>query len=260
MRRYGCLAIIGSALLALSSCNSTEALTPKADIPNAPATASEQTVPVDPAMDAPSNRQAMAQPKAALPPIDGGDDAMPPQNTLEAQAQAMQSGQANPSATEPAASTPAAPRANNGGSLGANLYRTDGAAPASPSIYSNQPVKGAIRFMPIIGAPIAAVTPLSRELGASARGNGLTIKGSNDQSAEHVLKGYLSAFADGQRVTVIYVWDVLDNAGARLHRIQGQEIVPAKGNDAWSSVPPEVMQSIGSATIAAYMKWRESQG
>lgn len=259
MRRYGRLAIIGLALLALAACNTTDALTPKADIPNAPA-AAEQNVPVDPAAETPANRQAMAQPKAALPPIDGGDDAMPPQNTLEAQAQALQNGQANPSATEPAASAPVTPRANNGGSLGANLYRTDGAAPATPSIYSNQPVKGAIRFLPIIGAPIAAVTPLSRELGASARGNGLTIKGSNDQSAEHVLKGYLSAFADGQKVTVIYVWDVLDNAGARLHRIQGQEVVPAKGNDAWSSVPPEVMQSIGSATIAAYMKWRESQG
>jgi hypothetical protein len=260
MRRYGCLAIIGSALMALSACNTTDALTPKADIPNAPATAAtEQTVPVDPSADAPASRQAAAEPRAALPPIDGGDDPMPPQNTLEAQAQALQSGQANPAATEPAAATPAAPRANNG-SLGANLYRTDGAKPATPSIYSNQPVKGAIRFMPIIGAPIAAVTPLSRELGTSARGNGLTIKGSNDQSAEHVLKGYLSAFSDGQRVTVIYVWDVLDNAGARLHRIQGQEVVPAKGNDAWSSVPPEVMQSIGSATIAAYMKWRESQG
>jgi hypothetical protein len=260
MRRYGCLAIIGSALIALSSCNSTDALTPKADIPNAPASAAEQTVPVDPATDAPATRQAATQPRAALPPIDGGDDAAPPQNTLEAQAQAMQNGQANPAATEPVAATPVAPRANNGGSLGANLYRTDGAAPATPSIYSNQPIKGAIRFMPIIGAPIAAVTPLSRELGTSARGNGLTIKGSNDQSAEHVLKGYLSAFSDGQRVTVIYVWDVLDNAGARLHRIQGQEVVPAKGNDAWSAVPPEVMQSIGSATIASYMKWRESQG
>ncbi|MBB1250461.1 hypothetical protein [Rhizobium sp. G21] len=258
MQRYGCLAILGSALIALSACNSTDALTPKADIPNAPA-ASEQTVPVASSSDAPPARQASAQPQAGLPPIDGGDDPSPPQNTLEAQAQALQGGQANPAAAEPVAATPAAPRANNG-TLGANLYRTDGAAPATPSIYSNQPVKGAIRFMPIIGAPIAAVTPLSRELGTSARGNGLTIKGSNDQNAEHVLKGYLSAFSDGQRVTVIYVWDVLDNAGARLHRIQGQEIVPAKGADAWSAVPPEVMQSIGSATIASYMKWRESQG
>jgi hypothetical protein len=258
MQRYGCLAILGSALIALSACNSTDALTPKADIPNAPA-ASEQTVPVDPSSDAPPARQTSAQPQAGMPPIDGGDDPSPPQNTLEAQAQALQGGPANPAATEPAAAMPAAPRANNG-SLGANLYRTDGAAPATPSIYSNQPVKGAIRFMPIIGAPIAAVTPLSRELGTSARGNGLTIKGSNDQNAEHVLKGYLSAFSDGQKVTVIYVWDVLDNAGARLHRIQGQEVVPSKGDDPWSSVPPEVMQSIGSATIASYMKWRESQG
>ena len=33
---------------------------------------------------------------------------------------------------------------------------------------------GSIRFLPIIGAPVQAVTPLSRQLGAEARANGLT--------------------------------------------------------------------------------------
>ena len=32
-----------------------------------------------------------------------------------------------------------------------------------------------IRFLPIIGAPVEAVTPLSKRLGAEARTNGLTV-------------------------------------------------------------------------------------
>jgi len=133
--------------------------------------------------------------------------------------------------------------------------------PAVASVPSaSTATSGTIRFLPIIGAPVQAVTPLSKELGHSARGNGLTIKGSSDQTAEHVLKGYLSAFADGDKVTVVYVWDVLDNAGARLHRIQGQTSVPGGGGDTWSSVPADAMQEIGVNTIAEYLKWKQAQG
>ncbi len=75
-----------------------------------------------------------------------------------------------------------------------------------------------------------------------------------------VLDPTIPMFADGKKVTVVYVWDVLDNSGSRLHRIQGQETVPGKAADAWSAVPPELMQQIGNATIAEYMKWLQSQG
>ena len=53
---------------------------------------------------------------------------------------------------------------------------------------------------------------------------------------------------------------MLDNSGARLHRIQGQESVRGDGADAWSAVPPDLMKEIGVATIAEYMKWRQSRG
>ena len=85
-------------------------------------------------------------------------------------------------------------------------------------------------------------------------------EGNPQFTAEHVLKGYLSAFADGDNVTVVYVWDVLDNAGGRLHRIQGKESVPGRGSDAWAAVPATTMQEIGVETIAEYMKWKQAQG
>jgi hypothetical protein len=117
-----------------------------------------------------------------------------------------------------------------------------------------------VRFLPIIGAPVQAVTPLSRQLGSEARSHGLSIKSSTDNSSDYILKGYLSAFSDEGKVTVVYVWDVLNNAGARLHRIQGQESVPTAAADPWAGVPASVMQQIASKTISEFTSWRQSQG
>ena len=244
-------AIIAALTLVLAGCN-TDGLTPQAEIPGTQKTA--DATPVD---QQPAQIDEIPQQTTERKPFIDSDDSEPvatteraPQNTLEAQAKAIEQGQDNPSLT----------KAKDPGNLGANLYKSDSQTQQVTSLYTAKTTKGTIRFLPIIGAPVQAVTPLSKELGASARGNGLTIKASGDQTAEHVLKGYLSAFADGGKVTVVYVWDVLDNSGARLHRIQGQESVKANGGDTWSSVPPETMREIGVNTIAEYMKWRQSQG
>ena len=116
---------------------------------------------------------------------------------------------------------------------------------------------GTIRFTPIIGAPIEAITPLSRQLAIEAKARGFAIRASNEQSANEVLKGYLSAFNDGQQTAVIYVWDVLDPAGSRLHRIQGQEVVPGAATDAWASVPSATMERIATRIFEEYQSWRQ---
>jgi hypothetical protein len=249
--------------LAVTGCNTTDALTPKADVPNADNTQMSDNTD--------RSERRPAEERKRYPKIDedstsqATDDGPAPQNTLEAQQQAMQRGDRNPSLTAPDTTMVANKDASDDTSqqatttLSANLYRTNSDTKPASNIYSTASGKDTIRFLPIIGAPVAAVTPLSRELGNSARSSGLIIKGSSDQTAQHVLKGYLSAFADGKTITVVYVWDILDNAGSRLHRIQGQQTVPGKGSDAWSSVPPEVMAQIGSATIAEYMQWLQSQ-
>lgn len=237
-------AVAAALAMLLAGCN-TDGLTPQAEIPGA-STQDVASADRQPAEATETRRED----KPLIDSEPAATDERQPQNTLEAQAQALEQGQDNPALT----------KADEPGNLGSNLYRSDRKPQTVTSLYTANTAKGTIRFLPIIGAPVQAVTPLSKELGASARGNGLTIKGSGDQTAEHVLKGYLSAFSDGGKVTVVYVWDVLDNAGARLHRIQGQESVKGGGSDAWAAVPPETMREIGVATIAEYMKWRQSQG
>jgi hypothetical protein len=131
--------------------------------------------------------------------------------------------------------------------------------PVAPSPGTQSAALGAARlqFAPIIGAPVEKVTPLSRELTAASKARGLTIVPSADTSPSQILKGYFSLLNENGQVTVVYVFDVLDNSGNRLHRIQGQESTAASSPTAsWESVPDAVMVKIADATIASFIAWR----
>ena len=113
-----------------------------------------------------------------------------------------------------------------------------------------------MRFAPMIGAPVGNVTPLSRRLSERGKEQAITLVASSDLTATHVLKGYFSILQEGTGNTVIYVFDVLDPSGNRLHRIQGQETVAGvAGADPWASVPPATMETIADKTMADFKQW-----
>jgi hypothetical protein len=249
MRLFGTLLSAALLALVLASCNTTEALTPQANVGGGAKASS-------PVTQAEADRMA----SSARPETYSGGYRSGPQNTLEAQARALESGSAvSPSSSgpppqwegqqqtmqQPQAQQPAPQQQQSGQQQNASLPPASGPT---------------VRFLPIIGAPVQAVTPLSRQLGAQARANGLTIRPSSDSSTEHILKGYFSAFSDSGKVTIVYVWDILDGSGARLHRMQGQESVPGSGQDPWTSVPASTMETIAAKTIQDYVAWRQSQG
>lgn len=115
-----------------------------------------------------------------------------------------------------------------------------------------------LNLAPIVGAPVAAVAPLSHRLQEDARASGIAINGDNDPTTTHILKGYFSTLSDGGQTTVVYVWDVLDPSGNRLHRIQGQEKVAGTADDPWTVVTPQAMQAIGDKTVQALVQWINS--
>lgn len=230
------LALIGLVAI-LGGCNSTDALTPQVDVGGSfnspPVTQSD--------LDRMSAEQTPAAPRQSAF-TETGDTGSPAANTLQAQADALarDASRQQPAGGEAARVAVEEP---------AQAQETAAAAPAQSA--------GSVRFLPIIGAPVQAVTPLSRRLASEAGASGITIKSSSDNSSQHILKGYFSATADKGKTTVIYVWDVLDPGGARLHRIQGQETVEGQAGDPWATVPARTMEDIASTTIRQYLEWRD---
>lgn len=114
---------------------------------------------------------------------------------------------------------------------------------------------GKLLIAPIIGAPVEVVTPLTHRLNADAKTKGITLAAANDPATGYVMKGYFSALAENGETTVLYVWDVLDMTGNRLHRIQGQQKVKGMSADSWSAVPATAMEAIADKTMQEYASW-----
>ncbi|WP_267549998.1 hypothetical protein [Rhizobium rhizogenes] len=279
--------IVAGFCLALSACNTTDALTPPeaiGDVSSSPvtqrdvermATAPQRRQTYPGTQDSYGYQQQTSQQAYQSQSYGGG-------GSLDDQASALKSNGTNPYASRPlddgrtASIAPADSQTSQSDEQReADRRLSDDPPPQQQAADDQQqpdqqqaslpPAAAAtggnsIRFLPIIGAPVQAVTPLSRQLGADARSLGLTIKSSSDASASYILKGYLSAFEDGPQISVTYVWDVLDNAGNRVHRIQGAESAPLKRGDPWTAVPPAVMQKIATKTMSEFNSWRNSNG
>ncbi|AZO66755.1 MAG: hypothetical protein EOS20_24760 [Mesorhizobium sp.] len=174
-------------------------------------------------------------------------------DVLEPSAIAPQSTQA-----VPAAGTAAAPQPST---------TAQPSAPAQPATTTVPPAKSAaviartrLQVAPIVGASVEAATPLTAELQTRAKQRGIILAGSAGQTPTHVLKGYFSTMSEGKDTTVIYVWDVYDPAGNRLHRINGQQKAPSvNGGEGWAAVAPETMQAIADQTIDQFATWLGGQ-
>ncbi|NUS68359.1 MAG: hypothetical protein HOQ41_08405 [Ensifer adhaerens] len=263
--------------IALAACNSTEMLTPQVDVGGGtfrspPVTQSDLDAMSTQTAMAPVQREPVSQTTAYSPQpapsntptayATGDATYTDPAGTFEGQASRLAAGSEPVQNTienrqAPVEQAPIQHTPVQQTQAAAEEIQSQPTVAALPK--ASAAASGTIRFLPIIGAPVQAVTPLSKQLGADARARGLTIKGSADASSEHILKGYFSALKDGDKTTVVYVWDVLDGSGNRLHRIQGQDQVPGGGTDLWSGVPATTMQGIATKTIDAYLEWRQSQ-
>ncbi|MFQ0813524.1 hypothetical protein AVM02_10985 [Brucella anthropi] len=147
-------------------------------------------------------------------------------------------------ASQAAATAPAAPAATT----------TPATAAAAPQ-RSAALKPGKLHIAPIVGAPVNVVTPLTHRMNDDARAKGVELAGNNDPSATYIMKGYFSVLSEDNQTTVLYVWDVLDASGNRLHRIQGQEKVQGAAADSWSVVPASAMQAIADRTMQEYSTW-----
>ena len=160
------------------------------------------------ALGACTNAKDVLEPSAITPPASSGQSSATPQGT-------------STTATSPTTTAPApspAPSAT--------------ASPARPATPAQTAAlaKTRLQVAPIVGASVDAAAPLTAELQTRAKQRGLTLVGSTDQTATHVLKGYFSTMSEGKDTTVIYVWDIYDPSVNRLHRINGQQKAPSVGS------------------------------
>jgi hypothetical protein len=121
------------------------------------------------------------------------------------------------------------------------------------------PVKGAaarFAFAPIEGVPVPILQAMSGALNQQAVANRVNVVPANDPSAVYTVRGYLSAVAEGPNAKLVYVWDVVDRQGTRLHRVTGQEIGGAYRNgDPWTGIGLGNVNEAARKTMESLANW-----
>lgn len=173
-------------------------------------------------------------------------------DVLEPSAVAPPAAQAPAPAAATQAPAPAAPASTPAAQQAASARS---AAPAAALARTR------LQIAPIVGATVEAAAPLTERLAVRARERGITLAGSGPgQTPTLMLKGYFSALSEGTDTTVIYVWDVYDPAGNRLHRINGQQkAASVGGGEGWPAVAPATMQAVADSTIGQLAAWLASR-
>lgn len=135
-------------------------------------------------------------------------------------------------------------------------YVSENSAPTSsapaPSVPADQ---ATVAFEPFTGAPGNIADALSRQIGNEARSQNLRLVRRVGAPATYRINGYLSASGDQSSTTLFYVFDVVDSAGNRLHRILGQESAPGSSGDPWSGVDDDALNRAARRSVAELAAW-----
>lgn len=117
----------------------------------------------------------------------------------------------------------------------------------------------AISFLPVEGAPQGKVSELSASLQKSTASHGLTMLPASNPGNSYQVKGYFSALNDGTGTLLVYIWDVQDKSGNRLHRINGQERSGAVRSNPWQAITETELAKVADNTAAQLKSWLETR-
>lgn len=112
-----------------------------------------------------------------------------------------------------------------------------------------------LEIAPVIGAPDNISRDLQTQLTASMERNKISVARAPGGKGEYTLRGYIVAAREKTGSKISYIWDVTDQTGKRANRITGEEFAAGAGKDPWSSITPQIVQSIADKTAAQIASW-----
>ena len=140
-----------------------------------------------------------------------------------------------------------------------NLTNTNVQTPKATQQVASLDTSKAMTFLPFEGAPQSKASSLTRLLNSSAQADGLAILPATRAGAKYRVKGYFSALNDGNGTLLVYVWDVVDGSGKRLHRINGRERTGTSKTDPWQAITDAEIERVAKDTTSRLKTWVEKR-
>lgn len=117
-----------------------------------------------------------------------------------------------------------------------------------------------IAFEPFTGMPGNIADALAGEIAIQAEANKIKLVQRIGAPATYRVKGFLSAVSSDNGANVVYVFDVFDASGKRLHRISGERQAGVSSGDPWSGVATAQLTQIATDVIFQLDVWLSGGG
>jgi hypothetical protein len=139
----------------------------------------------------------------------------------------------------------------------------DNAADLTPSPEAHQQfarregvsiAKASVAIVSVEGAPASVAAQFRNALETEARARDIAIVPVS--KARYLVRGYLSADATSEGVSIEYVWDVFTKDKRRAQRLNDVIAVPGTGDDPWASGGEAALTSVAAKSaddLAAYL-------
>jgi hypothetical protein len=112
-----------------------------------------------------------------------------------------------------------------------------------------------IAFAPVSGAPSEPVAQLNAAIRDEAARHSIVVVPSGDPNIDYTVQGYLSAVGGPSGTVLVFVWDIADRSGRRVHRVSGQESSTKGAPDPWAAVDRDTLRLVALRTVDAIAAW-----
>lgn len=112
-----------------------------------------------------------------------------------------------------------------------------------------------VAFEPFTGIPGNIADDLATEIATAAEANNITLVKRIGSPATYRVKGFLSAVSSDNAANIVYVFDVFDANGKRLHRITGERQAGVSSGDPWSGVGTATLNQIATNVMFQLDAW-----
>ncbi len=126
-------------------------------------------------------------------------------------------------------------------------------APQGPPLAN--PADATFAFEPFPGIPGNVGDDLLRRIWQHAEREGIQVVKRPGGSALFTVEGTLTAVSNDTNSLIIYVFDIKDVTGRRLHRISGRQRSQESEGDPWSSVASGDLDEMARRVVALINAW-----
>jgi hypothetical protein len=112
-----------------------------------------------------------------------------------------------------------------------------------------------IQFLPFSGVPVNTADAIYKTIRSRAGDENISLALRLDEPATYRIRTLINAVGTTDVSTFIFIVEIYDVAGKRLHRFVGQEYGTAPSGEPWSGIDSDTERHLGERILAGVKAW-----